>query len=88
MASIITSRAGSGSACLLFSSIMRVSSDWSSEPQFTPMRTGFWFSTAHSTMVRKLSSSLRPIDTLPGLMRYLASARAVAGYFLSRMWPL
>ena len=50
MASIITSRAGSGSAFLLFSSIMRVSSDWSSEPQFTPMRTGFWFSAAHSTM--------------------------------------
>jgi hypothetical protein len=52
------------------------------------MRTGFWFSTAHSTMTWKLSSSLRPIETLPGLMRYLASARAVAGYFFSSMWPL
>ena len=47
MASIMTSRASSGSASLEFSSIMRVSSAWSSEPQLTPMRTGFWFSTAH-----------------------------------------
>jgi hypothetical protein len=40
---------------------------------------GFWFSTAHSTTVGKSSSSLRPIDMLSGLMRYLASALAVAG---------
>ena len=30
----------------------------------------------------------RPMLTLPGLMRYLASARAQSGYFLSRMCPL
>ena len=63
---------------------MRVSSAWSSEPQLTPMRTGFWFSTAHSTMVRKLSSSLRPMETLPGLMRYLASALRAVGILLQQ----
>jgi len=88
IASMVTSRASSGSASREFSSIMRVSSAWSSDPQFTPMRTGFWFSTATSIMVRKLSSSLRPMLALPGLIRYLASARAHAGNFLSRMWPL
>jgi len=41
MASIMTSRAGSGADRRLFSSIIFVSSDWSSEPQLTPMRTGF-----------------------------------------------
>ena len=30
----------------------------------------------------------RPIPTLPGLMRYLASARAHSGYFLSSWCPL
>ena len=88
MASIITSRAGSGSAFLLFSSIIRVSSAWSSEPQFTPMRTGFWFSTAHSTITWKLSLSFLPIDALPGLIRYFASAFAVAGNFFSSRCPL
>ena len=43
MASMVTSRASRGSGSREFSSIMRVSSAWSSEPQFTPMRTGFWF---------------------------------------------
>ena len=43
IASIVTSRASLGSASCAFSSIMLVSSAWSSEPQFTPMRTGFWF---------------------------------------------
>jgi len=38
-------------------------------------------------MVRKLSSR-RLAPTLPGLMRYLARARAQAGYFVSRRWPL
>ena len=42
------------------------------------MRTGLSFSTATSTMVRKFSSRRLP-PTLPGLMRYLASARAHAG---------
>ena len=45
------------------------------------MRTGFWCLTATSTMVRKLSSSLRPIEQLPGLMRYFASACAAFGIF-------
>jgi hypothetical protein len=67
---------------------MRVSSAESSEPQFTPMRTGLRFSMATSIMVRKLSSVFRPMSELPGLMRYLASLRAHSGYFLSRMWPL
>ena len=40
-ASRMISCADSGSGFELFSSIMRVSSSWSSEPQFTPMRTGF-----------------------------------------------
>jgi hypothetical protein len=84
MASIMTSRAGIGSARREFSSIIVVSRAWSSEPQLTPMRTGFWFSTAHSIMVRKLSSFFLPMETLPGLMRYLASDRAQALYFLSR----
>ena len=88
MASMVTSRASFGSARREFSSIIRVSSCWSSEPQFTPMRTGFWFSTATSTMVRKLSSSFLPIETFPGLMRYFASALAHLGYFFSRMCPL
>ena len=40
MARRVTSAAESGSGCLWFSSIMRVRSGWSSEPQLTPMRTG------------------------------------------------
>ena len=35
-----------------------------------------------------VESSLRPMPTLPGLMRYLAKARAQSGYFFSRMCPL
>ncbi len=85
---MVTSRASLGSSSLEFSSIRRVSSDWSSEPQLTPMRTGLLFAMATSIMVRKLSSSFLPIETLPGLMRYLASVCAHAGYFFSRMWPL
>ncbi len=56
----------------------------SSDPQFTPMRTGRSYSMAASIMTRKLSSCLRPIFTLPGLMRYLASARAQAGILLQQ----
>ena len=41
MASIMTSRASSGSASFELSSIILVRSAWSSEPQLTPMRTGF-----------------------------------------------
>ena len=88
MASSVTSRASLGSARREFSSIMRVSRAWSSDPQFTPMRTGRSYSMAASIMVRKLSSCFLPMLTLPGLMRYLESARAHSGYFRSRMWPL
>ena len=84
MASSVTSRASFGSGSRLFSSIMRVSSAPSSEPQFTPMRTGLPYSMAASIMVRKLSSCFLPMLTLPGLMRYLASARAHAGILLQQ----
>ena len=39
---------------------------------------------AASIMVRKLSSCFLPMLTLPGLMRYLASARAQSGIFLQQ----
>src|SRR5271170_3845118 len=39
-------------------------------------------------MVAKLSSFLRPMLTLPGLIRYLAKARAQSGNFLSKRCPL
>src|SRR3712207_8999262 len=45
----------------------------SSEPQFTPMRTGFWLAAATSIMSPKLRSSFLPMLTFPGLIRYLAS---------------
>ena len=41
MASMVTSRASFGSGIREFSSIILVSRALSSEPQFTPMRTGF-----------------------------------------------
>ncbi len=88
MARSVTVRASSGSASRLFSSIMRVSSAPSSDPQLTPMRTGRSYSIAASIMVRKLSSCFLPILTFPGLMRYFASARAMSGYFFSSRWPL
>ena len=51
------------------------------------MRTGLSFASATSMMARKFSSCRLP-PTLPGLMRYFASARAQAGYFVSSRWPL
>ena len=87
IASIVTSRASSGSERRAFSSISSVRSCWSRLPQFTPMRTGFRFASATSMMVRKFSSR-RFAPTLPGLIRYLASASAMRGYFVSRRWPL
>ena len=48
------------------------------------MRTGLPYSMAASIMVRKLSSCFLPMLTLPGLMRYFASARAQAGIFLQQ----
>jgi hypothetical protein len=87
MASSMTVFASAGRRERAFSSIISVSSCWSSEPQFTPMRTGRSYSTAASTMVRKFSSR-RFAPTLPGLIRYFASARAQSGYFVSSRWPL
>jgi hypothetical protein len=89
IASIITVLASlrslSGRAAL--ASISSVRSAWSSEPQLTPMRTGLPNSMARSTIAAKFAS-WRLAPTLPGLMRYLASARAQSSYLWRRMWPL
>jgi len=87
MASIVTSRASRGSASAgvrihHFGQELLVKAT-----QFTPMRDGLPSFTAPEPMVRKLSSR-RLAPTLPGLMRYLARARAQGGYFVSRRWPL
>ena len=39
-------------------------------------------------MVENCSSRRFPVPTLPGLMRYLSSARAQSGNRVSRRWPL
>ncbi len=78
IASIITSRASRGSAVAAFSFISSVRSCWSSEPQLTPIRTGLPLSTATLTIVAKCSS-WRFAPTLPGLIRYFASAAAISG---------
>ena len=52
------------------------------------MRTGLSFSMATSIMVRKLLSSFLPMETLPGLMRYLASVRAHVGILLQQDMPV
>ena len=87
MAFIVTSRASSGAADRALASIIRVKSCWSRLPQLTPMRTGLPLSMATWTMALKFSSWCLP-PTLPGLMRYLASARAQAGYLVRSTWPL
>ena len=79
MASCMTARASSGSGDFEFSSISSVSSSWSSEPQLTPMRTGLPCLIAISTICENCGSVLSLKPTLPGLMRYLASASAQAG---------
>ena len=43
------------------------------------MRTGRWLSTATLQIVANCSSRRLPVPTLPGLMRYLSSARAHVG---------
>jgi hypothetical protein len=50
IASRVTSWAVSGEPLAWFSSISRVSSSWSSEPQLTPMRTGLSWRIAISTI--------------------------------------
>ena len=87
IASIITSRASRGAASLAFASIRSVSSCWSREPQLTPMRTGLPCSIAARMIVVKLASWYLP-PTLPGLIRYFASAAAISGYSTSSLWPL
>ena len=88
IASCITARASRGLADLAFSSISRVSSSWSSEPQLTPMRTGLPCLIAISTICGELRSRLSLKPTLPGLMRYLSSASAQAGWSASSLWPM
>ena len=87
-ASRITSSASSGCARAWFSSIIRASNSGSSEPQFTPIRTGLPCSIAFSTMVENWSSRFEPCPTLPGLMRYLSSTCAHSGTWVSSLWPL
>ncbi len=87
IASIITSRASRGWAAEALASISSVRIAWSSEPQLTPIRTGTSFSMAIRTIVAKCSS-WRLAPTLPGLIRYLASAAAISGYSTRSLWPL
>ena len=63
----------------MFSCILAMTSSWLREPPLTPMRTGRPRSTATLQMVANCSSRLRPVPTLPGLMRYLSSASAQSG---------
>ncbi len=88
IASRVTLRASIGFGFFAFASIRRVSSSWSSEPQLAPMRTGLPCRIAVSTIAPNWRSffSLKP--TLPGLMRYLSSASAQAGWSASSLWPM
>jgi hypothetical protein len=88
IASRITSLASSGCGWREFSSIRRVSRSWSRLPQFTPMRTGLPWRQAISIISANCGSRLLPRPTLPGLMRYLASASAQAGCSRSSLCPL
>ena len=82
-----TSFASRGSADFALASIMSVSRFWSSEPQFTPMRTGLSWSIAACTIVVKFVSRCF-VPTLPGLIRYLSSVAAHCGYLVSSRCPL
>ena len=72
----------------VFSCIFSMTSSWFREPPLTPMRTGFPLSRAMWQIVANCSSRRAPLPTLPGLMRYLSSAVAQSGNFVSRTWPL
>ena len=72
----------------VFSCIFVMTSSWFREPPLTPMRTGLPLSTAILQIVANCSSRRMPLPTLPGLMRYLSSAFAQSGNFVSRTWPL
>ena len=87
-ASRITAAESRGVALAAFSSISRASSAWSRLPQFTPMRTGRSCSIAFSIIVANRASRFEPNPTLPGLMRYFASASAHSRTSASSRWPL
>ena len=87
-ASRMTPAASLGSGRAAFSSMSPASRSWSRLPQLTPMRTGRSYLSATSIMVWNCRSRFSRKPTLPGLMRYLASASAQAGWSLSRRWPL
>ncbi len=72
----------------VFSCIFATTSSWFSEPPLTPIRTGRPCSIATRQIVENCSSRRLPVPTLPGLMRYLSSARAQSGYLVSSRWPL
>ena len=72
----------------MFSCIFATTSSWLSEPPLTPMRTGLPWSTATLQIVANCSSRRRPVPTLPGLMRYLSSARAHAGILREQQVPV
>ncbi len=52
------------------------------------MRTGLPNSIAFSIITTNCGSRLLPLPTLPGLIRYLASARAQSGCSVSSLCPL
>ena len=76
IASRCTAAADTGVGETAFSSISLVSSSSSSEPQLTPMRTGLPYLSASSISVENCVSRFALKPTLPGLIRYLASASA------------
>ena len=87
-ASRITLVASSGLPDIAFSSIRLLRRSWSRLPQFTPMRTGLPNSMAFSMIIANCGSCLLPLPTLPGLIRYFASARAQSGKLVSSLCPL
>ena len=87
-ASRATRPASQGSARAWFSSIRRATMAWSSEPQLAPIRTALRRRAAVSTIAANCASRLCPKPTLPGLIRYLASASAQAGSPASNWCPL
>ena len=66
-----------------FGTICRVAAD-----EGKPVRIGLPCSHATRQMVANCSSRRRPCPTLPGLIRYLSSARAQSGKRVSSTWPL
>ena len=88
IASCITARASRGVAILAFWSIRWVSNSWSRLPQLTPMRTGFLYVSAISMIEENCLSFLALKPTLPGLMRYLSSASAHAGFSANSVCPM